>query len=287
METVIITGLSGAGKSQAVDILEDFGYFCVDNLPQQAILTFVDLCEESDIEKLALVTDIRAEVFKNARSIPLLELKERHPSIQILYLEADESSLVRRYQESRRSHPLAQSSGTLEDAIKQEREWLKPLRDAADNIIDTTGMKTAQLREEITSLLENSESPDVQINIIAFGFKYGLPRSADFSFDARFLPNPFYKPELRHLTGLDASVRDYVMSFEEAREYLKKAEELVEYVVPFYKNVGKYQITVAFGCTGGQHRSVTFAYLFAEYFKKLGYKTVLKTRDIEKDREAR
>lgn len=154
-------------------------------------------------------------------------------------------------------------------------------------MIDTSNLKTAQLREEIQNILQNNQTPDMQINVIAFGFKYGVPRSADFSFDARFLPNPFYKPELRHLTGLDEPVRDYVMNFEEAQIYLKKTEELVEYVLPFYQSVGKYQISVAFGCTGGQHRSVTFAYLFEQYFKNLGYNTVLRTRDIEKDREAK
>ena len=287
MQTVIITGLSGAGKSQAVDILEDFGFFCVDNLPPQALMTFIDLCEQSDIEKLALVIDVRAEAFKPNKDLKLLDLKKQRPELNILYLDADDDALIKRYQETRRRHPLLLTSGTLEDAIHDEREWLKPLREAADNVIDTSNLKTAQLREEIQNILQNNQTPDMQINVIAFGFKYGVPRSADFSFDARFLPNPFYKPELRHLTGLDEPVRDYVMNFEEAQIYLKKTEELVEYVLPFYQSVGKYQISVAFGCTGGHHRSVTFAYLFEQYFKNLGYNTVLRTRDIEKDREAK
>lgn len=286
MKILLVTGVSGAGKSLAVDVLEDFGYYCIDNLPPQAAATFIDLCKTSEVEKLALVTDIRADVFKNTDLSELIDLRERDPEVKILYLEADDETLIKRYQETRRNHPLQSETGTLEEALKKEKEWLKPLRDASDGVIDTTDLKVAGLREKIQEILQTPEG-EISIHVSAFGYKYGVLKSADFVFDTRFLPNPFYLPELRNMTGLDKPVRDYVMENEEARKYLEGIEKLIESILPYYVKIGKLQLSVAFGCTGGQHRSVTFAFLFERYFRELGYKTVLNTRDIFKDRTIR
>lgn len=283
MRILLVSGVSGAGKSQAVNILEDFGYYCIDNLPLQAVASFTGLCQDLDIEKLALVTDIRSSVLSNADLTQLTELRRSRPDVQILYLDADDSVLIDRYQETRRPHPLLDTCGSLEEAIHQEKQWLSPLKRAADGIIDTSDKKIADLRDEIAAFLQETMD-EIKINVSAFGYKYGMMRSADFVFDTRFLPNPFYKPELRNKTGLDQEVRDFVFSDEEAREYLKKCEELIESILPLYATVGKFQVSVAFGCTGGQHRSVSYAYCFQQYFKDKGYQTHLSTRDIKKDR---
>lgn len=288
MKTIIVTGLSGAGKSQAVQILEDLGYFCVDNLPPQLIRTFVELCQNTgaEIEHLALVTDIRSDIFSEKFQSSLFSFLEEDGDIEMLFLEADDETLVTRYQESRRKHPLASVAGSLSQSIKLEREKMAAFREKADYVIDTTGLNTKELRATLKQILSaKGERVLTQLNISSFGFKYGLPRSADYVFDVRFLPNPFYKKELRGKTGEDQAVRDYVMAFPEARAFYQKVEELIEFVIPQFRNVEKDHLEVAFGCTGGQHRSVTFAYLIEEAFRKKGYVTRIIHRDITKDRE--
>lgn len=289
MRTLIVTGLSGAGKSEAVDILEDAGFFCVDNVPVHLVATFVRLCASNDveIERLAVVTDIRSAAaspdFKAAVATFLKETRDA----EMICLEADTDVLVRRYQQTRRRHPLISQTGNLEQAIKQERETLAVLKDQADLVIDTSHLTPKGLRHRLLGFLEDEKNNTrIQVNVSSFGYKYGMPLSADFVFDVRFLPNPFYKKELRNLTGKDTAVRDYVMSFPASRDYLAKVTDLVLSVVPHYEDVSKETVDIAFGCTGGQHRSVTFAILLEEALRKKGCDTALYHRDIEKDREA-
>lgn len=289
MRTLIVTGLSGAGKSKAVDILEDVGYFCVDNVPARLVRTFVDLCysAESEINLLAVVTDIRGEIFSNSYQQDLSELRDNNKDVEILFLEADKETLVRRYQESRRKHPLTARAGSLSSSIDMEIEMLSGLRKTADHIINTTRMSNGELRQTILNLISaEKNNMTIQVNVSSFGFKYGMPVSADFVFDVRFLPNPFYKKELRTLTGEDKEVQDYVMSFPESEAYFKKIVDMMETTIPLYRDVNKEHVEVAFGCTGGQHRSVTFAVLFEKAFKERGYVTRIAHRDIKKDREA-
>lgn len=285
METVIITGLSGAGKSEAVDFFEDHGFFCIDNLPPQLIKTFVELCQGSDITRLALVTDIRAESFSKSFEESFLGFLRDNDSARLLFLDADDDTLISRFQQTRRRHPLTETEGSLENAIATERKILHPFRKAADNVIDTSGLKPAQLKEQLAEDFDQQKNDRLmQINILSFGFKYGPPRSADFAFDARFLPNPFYKDELRFKTGEDEEVRNYVMQSDVAKTYLERITQLLTDIIPSYLEVDKTHMTVAFGCTGGQHRSVTFAVLLAEAFKRMGYPVTLRHRDILKDR---
>lgn len=288
MQTIIVTGLSGAGKSQAIQILEDAGFFCVDNVPPQLVRTFVELCRtgDSEIDNLALVTDIRGDIFNEQFQLALSSFKNNNNGVEILFLEADPETLVTRYQTTRRKHPLTDRAGSLTQSIKMEREKLAPLRDEADHIINTTGMSVKELKKAIDCILENEGGNAlIRVSVSSFGFKYGMPMGADFVFDVRFLPNPFYKKELRDKTGNDAEVRDYVMSFPEAQTFYEKVADLVAFVIPQYKNVGKEHVEIAFGCTGGQHRSVTFAYLLEQAFRKQGYLTAIDHRDMEKNRE--
>lgn len=287
MQTTIVTGLSGAGKTQAIDYLEDFGFFCIDNLPLQLLPKLTELSAEAGHPKIAVVVDVRSLSFEpGSETFAELEaLKKAQDSVDILYLEADEPALVRRYQQSRRRHPLTERAGSLENAIQEETALLAPLRAIADTVIDTSALKPAELYERLRRRFAGAGGPDeMQLNILSFGFKYGTPRSADFVFDARFLPNPFYIDALKNKTGEDQEVRDYVMSEKTAQDYLKRIAELLADIIPAYIKIDKTCLTVAFGCTGGQHRSVTFAVLLAEAMQQLGYPVTLEHRDILKDR---
>ena len=290
MKTLIVTGLSGAGKSMAIDIIEDAGFFCVDNVPVHLVATFVGLCRsgDSEIEKLAVVTDIRSSM-NSANFQGLFKQMHRDLSeVEVLFFEADAEVLVRRYQESRRRHPLLAQAGGLLAAIQLERDQLAPIREQADYIIDTTDLKLADLKHRILSLLEREKlSATIQVKLMSFGYTYGVPISADFIFDARFLPNPFYKKELRHLTGEDRAVRDYVMGFPAAQDYFERLKALIASVIPYYEDVNKGYVEIAVGCTGGQHRSVTFACLLASALRAQGFDTQITHRDIGKDREKR
>lgn len=286
MKTLIVTGLSGAGKSKAVDILEDAGFYCVDNVPVHLVTTFVNLCRASDdeIEKLAVVTDIRSAAASSDLPKAIAAFAEATADIEMIYLDADAEVLVRRYQESRRRHPLAAQAGNLLAAIKQEKATLDVLKNQSDLVIDTSHLTLHQLKHRLLSFLESEKDNSViQVNVSSFGYKYGTPSTADFVFDARFLPNPFYKQELRNLTGEDTAVRDYVMSFPESRAYLDKIIALVESIIPLYADVSKDYVEIAFGCTGGQHRSVTFAILLEAALREKGYQTALYHRDLSRN----
>lgn len=284
MQLVIVTGMSGAGKSRVIDTLEDIGFFCVDNMTPMLIPTFVRLLNDSAEvrEKVAIVADIRlgdsfSHLFK-----AIDELKGMNCNYKILFIDADNDVILRRYQETRRKHPLLNydDSLSLQDIIVKEREILKKARDNADYVIDTSLISPAQLKERVAKLFADDVSATLKINVISFGFKYGAPKDSDLVFDVRCLPNPFYIPELKNKTGLDRPVRDYVMSFEEAKGLEPRLTELVNYLVPLYRKEGKSQLTISVGCTGGKHRSVVFAEIVYNAVKEKGYKVSVYHRDI-------
>jgi len=287
MKIIIITGMSGAGKSQAIQILEDLGYFCVDNIPPQLIVTFINLCQQSatEIEKIALVTDVRGDIFLDGKEIPLAEYKATKDDLKLIFLDARDEVLVSRYQETRRDHPLTDTTSNLIEAIRQERKSLEHLREMADEVIDTSDIRVSELKTQLEKIVVvDRDHSKPKVKIYSFGFKYASPMGADFVFDVRFLPNPFYKQELRNLTGEDQPVRDYVMSFREAQIFYDKLEDLMAFVIPQFSKVAKNTVEIAIGCTGGQHRSVTFTYLLNKALKEKGYETTLKHRDIKRNR---
>ncbi len=284
MEFLIVTGLSGAGKSQAMNCLEDQGYYCIDNMPLLLMRNFVDLAlsSNSNIEKAAFVIDVRSVRFKIDIKKIIEELQELDIRTRIIFLEASNSVLVRRYSETRRIHPVTGNSPTIED-FERERELLKEIRDVADFIIDTSNMKTAKLKNELISVLskENREETFV-INVMSFGFKHGIPITADMVFDMRFIPNPYYVQSLKKATGNSKKVRQYVMKHIESQMFVKNLSKLINGIIPCYAKEGKYNINLAFGCTGGQHRSVAMANEFAELFTRQGRQVTLEHRDIKK-----
>ena len=288
MELVVLSGLSGAGKTQAIHALEDIGYYCVDNMPPSLIPKFADICVQSQgkLDRVAIVADIRAkdslsEVLEELDSVSSPEFGYR-----ILFLDTDDKTLITRYKETRRKHPLAEQSGTTQAAIQQERELLAPIRRRADMVIDTTFLSAAQLREKIVSYFSAEGSSPLMISVMSFGFKYGLPMEADLVFDVRCLPNPFYIPGLKEHTGLEAPVRDYVMGFEQSQELARRLLELLDYQIPLFMEEGKGQLTIAVGCTGGKHRSVTFAELIYRHLREKQYRCVVSHRDITKNKQA-
>lgn len=284
MQTVIITGLSGAGKSQAMEGLEDQGYYCIDNMPPALIADFINLAmtPESGIDKAAFVVDIRGgEIFGGFQEA--MEVMEAYSiDVKVLFLEATNDTLLRRFDATRRVHPVTHKAAT-EEAIEAEREKLKFLRSAADFVIDTSGMKTAQLKEEIREILEDRTKEETfVINIMSFGFKYGIPVTADMVFDMRFIPNPFYVPTLKRLTGNNKKIRDYVGKYYVTQSFVKNLDRLINGTIPGYMQEGKWHLNVAFGCTGGHHRSVAMANEFYERFKRQGKQVTLEHRDIKK-----
>lgn len=285
MELVVVTGLSGAGKSRAVDFLEDIGFFCVDNMPPKLIPTFAQLILQSaeKHDRVAVVTDVRGGEMFGAVFGALKELKRIECPYKILYIEADTSVIHRRYEETRRRHPLLeQSGGDLDAAIEAEREILRPIRQIADYVVDTSGFTVGQFRERIATLFLENPGAGMKIHVMSFGFKFGIPSGSDLVFDVRCLPNPFYIPELKHQTGLDAPVRDYVMKFPQAQNLVPKLFGLIDYLVPLYQAEGKSQLVISIGCTGGRHRSVTFAQLLASHFMEQQLPVGVTHRDIEK-----
>lgn len=286
MEFLIITGMSGGGKSQAADIIEDMDYYCVDNMPVALIPKFAELCAATKgrYEKVALVTDIREK--NGIRDIfnALEMLREMNFGYKILFMEAKPNVIVKRYKESRRPHPLAAlSGGSIENAILKETEQLRPIRDVADYIVDTSHLTLGQLHNELYTYFSDSASGRaIMVNVVSFGFKYGMPLDADLVFDVRFLPNPFYVEELKLLSGMDAPVRDYVFSFEQANEFMDKLTDMVEYLLPLYIEEGKYSLTIAIGCTGGRHRSVAVASALAGHLKCFDVPVVTLHRDLGK-----
>ena len=260
MRFVIVTGMSGAGKSTALKMLEDMGYFCVDNLPVPLIPKLAEhfTVSGSEVQKAALGVDIRSGQSFGELERMLQELDVINMKYEILYLESSDNVLVKRYKETRRFHPLSGSSGRVDEGIKRERERLGFLKKKADYLVDTSHMLTRELRQELNKIfVENKEFKNLYITVLSFGFKYGIPSDADLVFDVRFLPNPYYVDELRPMSGNDPEVRDYVMSNEKAGEFLDKLTDLLEFLIPNYIIEGKTQLVIGIGCTGGKHRSVT------------------------------
>ena len=287
MRCVIVTGMSGAGKSTALKMLEDMGYFCVDNLPVPLIPKMAELLSVpgTEINKAALGVDIRSgQNFYELEKI-LKELDRSGTRFEILYLESSDDVLIKRYKETRRFHPLSGKDGRVEEGIKEERKRLKFLRERADYLIDSSHMLTRELRAELSKIfVENKEYKNLYISVLSFGFKYGIPADADLVFDVRFLPNPYYDEHLRPLTGQVQAVRDYVIRGTTAETFLKKLYDMIDFLLPNYINEGKNQLVIAVGCTGGKHRSVTIARALYEHLEAVGeYGIRIDHRDIDKD----
>lgn len=287
MRFVIVTGMSGAGRSSAMRILEDDGFFCVDNLPVSLLPTFMQLTEDSSeqIERVALGLDIRVgeDALRETASV-LKELKESGYQFEILFFEAGTPVLVKRYKETRRVHPLAKR-GRVDSGIEAERKLLAELKSSADYIIDTTTLLIRDLKQELERIfLKEEEYQNFYLTFVSFGFKYGIPTDADLVFDVRFLPNPFYVEELKPLTGNDQEVYDYVMKFPNAGEFLNKLKEMLDFLIPNYIIEGKNQLVIAIGCTGGKHRSVTLTNALYKEYENSEYGCKKEHRDIEKDR---
>ncbi|MCQ2464913.1 MAG: RNase adapter RapZ [Oscillospiraceae bacterium] len=284
MQFVIVTGLSGSGKSSAMNMLEDIGFYCIDNLPPQLISKFVDICRDGKINKIALAVDIRSgDMFSEEILESVKQMREEHFDVKLLYLESSDEVIIKRYKETRRKHPLdAEFDGCLAKAVAYERNKLNCLREIADYFIDTTYLKSSQLKESLVNLFLKNASDSILIKVMSFGFKYGTSAETDLVFDVRCLPNPYYIPELKHLTGRDKEVRDYVMGFSQSGELLAKLKDLISFLIPMYISEGKSQLVIGFGCTGGKHRSVTFTELMAKYLEDSGYAVHKTHRDISK-----
>lgn len=288
MQIVIISGMSGSGKSRAIAAMEDIGYYCVDNLPPKMVRMFTDLCTQSadQIDKVAIVVDARSrEIFGDIFE-ELHSLLDEGGSFRTLFLDCDDATLIQRYKETRRRHPLMDEQTLLiEDALVRERQLLAKIRDNAEYVIDTTHLSVAQLREQVVGIFLEDQNQSMLVSCMSFGFKYGLPKEADLVFDVRCLPNPFYVPELKMRTGLENPVREYVLSFTQAQELIPKLFDLVDYLLPLYRGEGKTQLTIAIGCTGGRHRSVVFAQLLEEHIRQESVRCTVTHRDINKHRE--
>ncbi len=286
LQLVIITGMSGAGKTVAIQSFEDLGFFCVDNLPPTLLPKFLELMKESGnkMNKVALVMDLRGREFFDSLFEALDNMSETTWVMpQILFLDAKDSVLVTRYKETRRSHPLAPSGLPLE-GISMERELLEELKGRAQLIYETSDLKPRELREKILTQFASHASPVFTVNVMSFGFKYGVPIDADLVFDVRFLPNPHYIDHMRPKTGLEEEVSSYVLKWSETQKFVEKVLDLLTFMLPQYKREGKSQLVIAIGCTGGQHRSVTLAEHIGHHFEK-DYKTHISHRDIEKRKE--
>ena len=287
MRLVIVTGLSGAGKSTALKMLEDARYFCVDNLPIPLVGKFVSLMsgsQEEDVQNAAIGIDARSGKALEELEVVLDKLKAEGNTFEILFLDAEDKVLVKRYKESRRSHPLA-LNGRVDDGIRQERQKTEFLRKRADYIIDTTHLLTRELKKELNNIfVDNGKFSNMMISVLSFGFKYGIPEDADLVFDVRFLPNPYYVPELRPQTGNDKPVSDMVKDCKEYPAFMEKLTDMLEFLIPNYLKEGKNQLVISVGCTGGKHRSVTVANALYETLEKLPYTVRLYHRDIGKDR---
>lgn len=283
MDFVIVSGLSGAGKSKTVSFLEDIGYYCVDNLPASLIPKFAELCMAGPgkYDRVAVVTDIRGGQTFDGLFDALEELRAMRCEYQILFVEASTETIIKRYKETRRSHPLTRGGRSLDEAVEQERTALEPVRKHAQYIIDTTALSAIKLRGEVLRLFGSEDArTSMNVSVISFGFKYGIPIEADLVFDVRFLPNPYYIAELRDLTGLDEGVRNFVFGYRQALEFMSKVEDLIAFLLPHYVEEGKTALVIAVGCTGGQHRSVAITRALAEFIRQKGYDAAENHRDM-------
>ncbi|MCI8439296.1 MAG: RNase adapter RapZ [Oscillospiraceae bacterium] len=283
MEILIISGLSGGGKSKAASFLEDMGFYIVDNMPAGMILKFAEFCAAGNgrYNRVALVYDVRtADSFDEFLEV-LSTLRSREYSCRLLFLQADVGAIINRYKETRRLHPLQEQAGSLEEAANREIRLMAPVKAQADLVIDSTNYSTARLRSELLRLFGgDGAAGEMMVSLVSFGFKHGLPLEADLVFDVRFMPNPFYIDSLRDHTGLDADVRDYVFSFRETEQFMEKLRDLLRFVLPLYREEGKTVLVVAIGCTGGHHRSVAVTHALAEYAASLGYQVTENHRDM-------
>lgn len=286
MRFIIVTGMSGAGKTTALKTLEDAGYFCVDNLPVQLIPRFAQIAydEQIQVDDVAIGVDIRSGRALSQLNSCLMEIRNSGYSYEILFLESSDEVLVKRFKESRRNHPLSVKGGRITDGIRKERELIAFLRDDADYIIDTSNLLVKEFKTEMDKIfVRNMEYKNFIITIMSFGFKYGIPRDSDMVFDVRFLPNPYYVDELKPLTGNDKRIQDYVMNCEESHEFLDKLDDMMKFLIPNYIKEGKSQLVLSIGCTGGKHRSVTIANAIYERISKSPYTTRIVHRDIAND----
>lgn len=285
MEILIISGLSGSGKSRAATYLEDIGYYIVDNLPAEMMVKFADFCAASSgrYDRVALVYDVRAAEPFDLLIDTLERLKTTGVNCRMLFLEASTKTIINRYKETRRVHPLSGKGYNIEQAVQVEREMMWPIRDHADFIVDTTSFSTAKLRSELLNLFgDQSDRTGLSVNVLSFGFKHGIPIEADLVFDVRFMPNPYYVAELKEKTGLDEYVRDFVLGFQQTRSFLEKLQEMLTFLLPLYAEEGKTVLVIAIGCTGGHHRSVAVAHEVADYIMKAGYPVTENHRDISR-----
>ena len=284
MEILIISGLSGAGKSSAATYLEDMGYFTMDNVPADIILKFAAFCSQSDgrYDRVALVSDIRSVNGDFSGLLDAMDrLKQGGDVCRLLFVTADLETIIKRYKETRRRHPLMSDGMSIEQAMHREEELLSPLRECADVVIDTTQMPAAKLRNELYRIFgDKSARGKLSVNVMSFGYKYVIPLEADLVFDVRFLPNPFYVPELKHKTGMDSEVYNYVFSFPQTKTFIEKLEGLLSFLLPLYAEEGKSTLVIAVGCTGGHHRSVSVARCLTAYLSGLGYPAFENHRDM-------
>ena len=283
-EILLITGLSGAGRSQAADALEDLGWFVVDNMPVELVDKFVELAGVSvdQPSRLALVIGVASQQTDAVKSVP--HLRAAGHDVRVLFLEASTQSLVKRYTESRRKHPLRTETGTVSEAIEHERDLLEPVREMADKVIDTTALQLGQFKTQLTELFSFDDLLDtLQVSVVSFGFKHGIPLDVDTMFDVRFIPNPYYDEALRPLTGRDEAVRQFVLDQAATQDFLGRVEGLFESLIPAYRNEGKSYLTIAVGCTGGQHRSVAIAEALSLRLANRGVEARVAHRDIEKN----
>jgi len=285
MEFLIVSGLSGAGKSRAADVLEDLDFYCVDNMPAALLDKFAEFCMgvSGRYERVALVTDIRDREGVDGVLPAIRKLKELGCDCRVLFIEADMATIVKRYKETRRPHPLQDEAGSLETAVRLEMERMGPLREAADYIINTANLTLGMLQAKIYKLfVDEGDKRGISVNVMSFGFKYGLPIEADMVLDVRFLPNPYYIPELRKKTGLDEEVYNFVFEHDTTKEFMAKLRDMVSFLLPHYIEEGKHSLTIAVGCTGGRHRSVAVARALTEYIKQLGQSAELVNRDYDR-----
>lgn len=285
MEILIISGLSGGGKSKAASFLEDVGFYIVDNMPAAMILKFAEFCAAGNgrYDRVALVYDVRTDSSFSELFQVLDQLKAKGGVCRMLFLEASPEVIIHRYKETRRRHPLGDRTESLEDAVQAERVLMQPVKERADIVVDTTHTSTAQLRSQLLGYFgTETEKGKMMVNIISFGFKHGLPLEADLVFDVRFMPNPFYIEDLRPQTGLDQDVADYVFSFQQTKDYLKRLEDLLSFSLPLYAEEGKTALVIAVGCTGGHHRSVAVSHALAEFVRQLGYPVSESHRDMSR-----
>ena len=283
LQLVVVTGLSGSGKSTAIHVLEDLGFYCIDNLPVALIPRVVELWESSqeEVRRVALGVDVRERHFLDQVPSVFAELRTRGVALEVLYLEASDDVLLRRFSETRRPHPAAEG-GSAADGIRREREKLRTLREASDRIVDTSGLTVHELRAALRDLIERTDTGAMTVALLSFGYKHGLPTDADLVLDCRFLPNPFFVEELRHRIGTDQAVADYVLGRDETREFLQRITALLDFTLPRYQREGKSYLTIALGCTGGRHRSIALVEELRRLLDARGYRVLVRHRDVER-----